>query len=190
MTGKTIKVIVTGAIGFATARTFAKAMAENPDDIEGAIAKSGRTALCGIGIVADIISMFVLAFVLNGLEIPIPHAISLIIQAVQLYTIYGLIRVARGKTFLINPAAIYQKIRNTRVPKIAYVGIELLITVLATKPVLNFIDGFTVRWAAQNQDAPEKLIITLGVIMLIGSIIIAAIIGLIVCRLIKAVTAK
>lgn len=78
-----------------------------------------------------------------------------------------------------------------KVPKIAYIGIELLVTALMTKPVLAFINSFTVEWANQNQDTvSDSLAITLGILMLAGSIIISAIIGLIVCMLIKAITAK
>lgn len=56
---------------------------------------------------------------------------------------------------------------------------------------MNLIDSFTVEWAQQNQDTiSDSLVIILGIGMLIGSIIIAAIIGLIACKLIKALTAK
>lgn len=79
-------------------------------------------------------------------------------------------------------------IRTSKVPKIAYVGIELLVIALLTMPILNFIDGFTTGLA--NQDLADGTVIILGAAMLAGSIIIAAAIGLIVCRLVKAVTAK
>lgn len=39
-------------------------------------------------------------------------------------------------------------------------------------------------------DASDSLVITLGLAMLIGSIVIAAVIGLLACGLVKAVTAK
>lgn len=62
------------------------------------------------------------------------------------------------KSFLINPITALSKIRTIKVPKITYVGIELLVTALLTKPILMWINEF--------------------------------ITGLIVCKLIKAVTAK
>ena len=190
MTGKTILAIIALGTFFAAGRTYAKAIAENPHDIEGARAKSRRTILCGIGIVANLILLFVFAFIFDAIEIPAVHTLGSVVLIFQLYTFYGLVRVAGGKAFLINPATICRKIRSTRVPKIAYVGIELLTTALMTKPVLNFINSFTIEWAAQHQDADNSLIITLGLIMLIASVIIAAVIGWIVCKLVKAVTAQ
>lgn len=79
-------------------------------------------------------------------------------------------------------------IRTFKVPKIAYVGIELLVIALLTMPILNLIDGFTTGLA--NPDLADGTVIILGAAMLAGSIIIAAAIGLIVCKLVKAVTAK
>ena len=150
MTGKTILAIIALGTFFAAGRTYAKAIAENPHDIEGARAKSRRTILCGIGIVANLILLFVFAFIFDAIEIPAVHTLGSVVLIFQLYTFYGLVRVAGGKAFLINPATICRKIRSTRVPKIAYVGIELLTTALMTKPVLNFINSFTIEWAAQH----------------------------------------
>ena len=189
MTGKFIKGIIAFFISFAAASTFVNEISENPHDIKGAAVKTGRTIACGIGIVLDIIAMFVFALIFGNTENPVVYTVGSIIGILQLYTVWGLVRVARGKPFWINPVTIYRKIRTIKVPKIVYIGIELLVTILMTKPILTIINSFTVGW--QNQDSiSDSLVIILGVAMLVGSIIIAAIIGLIACRLIKAVTAK
>ena len=186
-----IKGIIAFFVGFAAANIFVNRIAENPDGIKDAVTKTGRTVACCIGIVLDIIAMIVCAIIFGSIENPVVHTVGQIIVILQLYTVWGLVRVAGGKPFWINPVMIYRRIRTTKVPKIAYIGIELFITILMTKPVLAFIDSFTVEWANQNQDTlSESLIITLGVAMLAGSIIISAIIGLIVCMLIKAITGK
>lgn len=189
MTGKIIKGIIAFFISFAAANTFVNEISENPSDIKGAALKTGRTIACGIGIVLDIIAMFVFALIFGSIDNPIVQTVGLIIGILQFYTVWGLVRVARGKPFWINPVNIYRKIRTIKVPKIAYIGIELLVTVLMTKPILNFINSLTLQW--QDPDTiSDSLVIALGAAMLVGSIIIAAIIGLIVCRLIKAITAK
>ena len=189
MTGKIIKGIIAFFISFAAANTFVNEISENPGDIKGAALKTGRTIACGIGIVLDIIAMIVFALIFGSIDNPIVQTVELIIGILQLYTVWGLVRVARGKPFWINPVTICRKIRTIKVPKIAYIGIELLVTILLSKPILTIINSFTVGW--QNQDTiSDSLVIVLGIAMLVGSIIIAAIIGLIACMLIKAITAK
>lgn len=190
MTATTILAVLALGTFFAVKRTYDKALAENPDDKESARAKAGRTALCSAGMLANFILLFVLALVFDAIQTPAVHNLGSIVLIFQFYAFYGLVRVAGGKPFLINPAAICRKIRSIKVPKIAYAGIELLTTVLMTKPVLNFINSFTFEWAAQHQDAEESLILTIGLAMLAASILIAALIGWIVCKLVKAVTAK
>lgn len=188
---KAIKAIIGFFIGYAAMNTFSNEMAKNPDDMGKAVFKSGRTVACGVGIIADIIALFVCAAIFGAMEGPVVRVIGRIITALELYTVLGLIRIAKDKPFWINPIDVYRKTRAVKVPKIAYIAIELIVTASLTKPVLNWINGFTVEWAQQNQDTvSDSLVITLGVGMLIGSIVIAAIIGFIVCKLIKALTAK
>ena len=189
MTGKFIKGIAAFFISFAAANTFLNEISENPNDIKGAAIKTGRTVACGIGIVLDIIVMFVCAIIFGGVKNPVVYTVGQIIGILQLYTIWGLVRVARGKPFWINPITICRKIRTVKVPKIAYIGIELLVTILMTKPILTFINSFTFEWQIQDTIS-DSLVTVLGAAMLVGSIIIAAIIGLIACWLIKAITAK
>ena len=190
-TGKFIKGIIAFFISFAAANTFVNEMSKNPNDIKGAAFKTGRTVACCIGIILDIIVMFVCAIFFESIKNPVLYTVGQIIGILQLYTVWGLVRVARGKPFWINLVAIFRKIRTVKVPKIVYIGVELLVTILMTKPILTFINSFTIEWQSQNQDTiSESLVIILGVAMLAGSVIIAAMIGLIVCRLIKAITAK
>ena len=187
--GKFIKGITAFFISFAAANTFVNEISENPNDIKGAAVKTGRTVACSIGIILDIIALFVFAIIFGSIENPVVHTVGVIIGILLLYTVWGLVRVARGKPFWISPITIYRKIRTTKVPKIAYIGIELLVTILMTKPILTIINSFTVGW--QNLDTiSDSLVIILSAAMLVGSIIIAAIIGLIACMLIKAITAK
>ena len=188
-TGKILKGIIAFFISFAAANTFVNEISENPNDIKGAAIKTGRTIACGIGIVLDIIAMIVVVIFFGSIENPVVQTVVSIIGILQLYTVWGLVRVARGRPFWINPVNIFRKIRTIKVPKIAYIGIELLVTILLTKPVLTIINSFTVGW--QSQDIiSDSLVIVLGIAMLVGSIIIAAIIGLVICWLIKASTAN
>ena len=123
--GKFIKGITAFFISFAAANTFVNEISENPNDIKGAAIKTGRTVACGIGIVLDIIVMFVCAIIFGSVKNPVVYTVGQIIGILQLYTVWGLVRVARGKPFWINPVNIYRKIRTVNVPKIAYIGIEL-----------------------------------------------------------------
>lgn len=188
---KGVKAVVASVIGFAAAKTFINELGKKPDDMGNAVFKSGRTIACGIGIIADIIALFVFAAIFGAMEGPVVRVIVRVAIILGLYTVLGLIRIARDKPFWINPIAVFRKLRAVKVPKIVYIGIELIVTASLTKPVLNLIDSFTVEWAQKNQDTiSDSLVIILGIGMLIGSIILAAIIGLIVCKLIKALTAK
>lgn len=191
MVQKGVKAVIASVIGFAAAKTFINELEKNPDDMGNAVFKSGRTIACGIGIIVDIIALFVFAAIFGAMEGPVVRVIVRVVMILGLYTVLGLIRIARDKPFWINPIAVFRKLRAVKVPKIVYIGIELIVTASLTKPVLNLIDSFTVEWAQQNQDTiSDSLVIMLGIGMLICSIIIAAITGLIVCKLIKALTAK
>lgn len=66
----------------------------------------------------------------------------------------------------------------------------MLAVALLTKPILLWLNGFTVDWASANLDtASGALAIALGVGMLLVSAAIAALAGWVVCRLARALTA-
>lgn len=185
-------------IGLAAMKTFSSEMSKNPQDVGGAIRKTGRTVACGIGIAGVIfaecalVAVFILLFGMFQ-EIPggnVLRILMLFVVGCGYYTIFGLVRVAKGKTFWVHlKKTSISSVRGIKIPKIAYIGIELLSVALLTKPILNWIDSFTVEWANANRDTiSDSQLMTMGLGMLAGSIIAAAIIGFVICMLLKLIT--
>lgn len=190
--------IVAFFIGLAAVKTFSSEMGKNPQDVDGAIKKTGRTVACGIGIVGVILAECVLVaiFILfagafqNTLARIVFQLLALFGVGCGYYTIFGLVRVAKGKTFWIHPKMPkISSVRKIKIPIIGYVGIEILSVALLTMPILNFINSFTVEWAEANRNtlSDDRLII-IGLCMFAGSAIAAAIVGLAICMLLRLIT--
>lgn len=192
-TANTIKTILLGIVTFAALKTFISEMKNNPDDMENAVSKTARTAICTLGVIAAVIVWHVFIFIFCASVGSWPETVSgavfLLVSLACGCTVIGLIRVARGKPFWIDFVGAFRKMRTVKLPKIAYFGIELLTTALLTKPILMWVNSFTVEWTQANQESISNgTVIALGAGMLAGSILIAAAAGLIVCKIVRAFT--
>jgi len=186
-----VKLLFGAVIGYAAGKTFASALDKDPDNVSGAAQKALRTVACGNGIAGVVFALCILTLIIlftAQLWGPVAATVIKLLYLFGLYSIYGLIRVSKGKSFWIGFGKA-PSFRAIQLPKIAYVGIELLVTALLTKPILMWINSFTIEWAQANQDTvSNSLVLLLGLGMLLVSIALAAAVGLLVCKLVKWIT--
>lgn len=181
-------------VGAVAMGTYARELLKNPSDKEGAKRKAGKNAACALGIIGVFVALLIFTIVIIFMGGIFGTYTSLVYDIVFLicgYTVFGLIRIMRGKSFFINISQTVQKIGEIHVPRIVYVCIMILSVVLLFQPVINLLDALTMDWFEANKASFTEIQVIGMVVGMAGiSVLVGVLVGVVVCAIIKKITLK
>lgn len=174
-------------VGFTAVGTFVSECKGDSFNLDKALKKTGRNVGCIIGIIFSVIAILVIDVIFAVLDAGrIGTVICIILDLCLFYIFIGLIRVMMNKTFFIPIKKHLKSVRMPKVKKGTYVIVEIISIIVFIKPILFFLDETVAGWiAVPLENLSNAELLTGIVILLLGSALLAALPGLIICLFIR-----
>lgn len=179
---KAMAVAIIGLLAAVGFKKYSSEIVKDPTNRAGAAKKAGRNVACYVGMGVIAIALIILESVAKSMS-GFPSIIAHMFVATGVYSLYGLFRVMRDKSFLI-----HIKLNNSDAklfPKWVYFVIVILSGIALTKPILMKINDIVSAGYEDLTVLTKDQLMRIGACMLAASIAIAIAVGVIISLILR-----